>query len=55
MRRPTAYIVRQEGYSEYTEILRYKKDAVEAAKNMRLWGGKVTVTPLYAGKSVRIK
>lgn len=55
MRRPVAYIVKQEGFSEYTEILRFKKDAIEAAKDMRLWGGKVTVTPLYAGKVVRIK
>ena len=55
MRRPVAYIVKQDGYSEYTEILRYKKDAIEAAKDMKLWGGRVTVTPLYAGKVVRIK
>lgn len=55
VRRPTAYIVRQQGLSQYTEILRSKKDAMQAAKDMMWHPGRVTVTPLYAGKAVRLK
>jgi hypothetical protein len=50
--KPTAYIVKQVGLSEYTEILRTKKQAVEAARDMSWHPGRVTVTPLYAGDSV---
>lgn len=54
-KRPVAWIVSQQGQSKYTEILRSKRDAMEAAKDMRWWPGRITVTPLYAGKSEIIK
>ena len=55
MKRPVAYIVKQDGQSKYTEILRSRRDAMEAARDMRWWPGRITVTPLYAGKAVVVK
>lgn len=50
-----AYIVQQKGLTKYAEIHRTKKGALECAKDMLWHPGTVTVTPLYAGKKVRIK
>ena len=50
-----AYIVQQKGLTKYAEIHRTKKGAMECAKDMLWHPGTVTVTPLYAGKKVRIK
>jgi hypothetical protein len=50
--RPAAYVVKQDGYSYYTEIHRTKQDAREAARDMLWLHERVVITPLYPGKSV---
>jgi len=55
VRRPAAYIVKQDGLTRYSELLRSKKHAMQAAKDMLWHPGRVTVTPLYAGKPAVLK
>lgn len=54
-RRPVAYVVKQKGLSEYTEILYTKKQAMEAAREMLWWSKQVTIQPLYAGRKIALK
>lgn len=53
--KPAAYIVQQRGLSEYTEIHRTKRGAMECARDMRWHPGAITVTPLFAGKPAVVK
>lgn len=53
--KPAAYIVRQEGLTKYAEIHRTKKGAMECARDMLWHPGTVTVTPLFAGKELKIR
>lgn len=53
--KPAAYIVQQRGLSEYTEIHRTKRGAMECARDMRWHPGRITVTPLFAGKPAVVK
>jgi hypothetical protein len=55
MRRPVAYVVKQRGLSEYTEIVQTKRQAMEAARDMLWWSKQVIIRPLYAGKEIRVK
>ena len=55
MKRPIAYVVKQRGLSEYTEILYTKKQAVDAAKQLLWWSKQVTILPLYAGRAIKLK
>lgn len=54
-RRPVAYVVKQRGLSEYTEIVYTKKDAIALAKDMLWWSRQVKVFPLYAGRFIKVK
>ena len=53
--KPYAYLVRKAGYGDYSEILRSRRQAEEAARDMRWWSGRVTITPLFAGKPEKVK
>ena len=50
-----AWIVRQKGMTEYTEVHLLKKHAMECAKDMKCWPGIITITPLYAGKNILVR
>ena len=54
-RRPVAYVVKQKGLSEYTEILYTKKQAIAAAKELLWWSKQVTILPLYAGRKLTFR
>lgn len=54
-KRPVAYLFQQRGYSEYAEIFRYKKEALAEAQYCRWLGQPSTVTPLYAGRPLKVK
>lgn len=51
-RRPVGYMVTQRGLSEYTEIVRTKRQAIEAAREMFWWSKQVSIRPLYAGREL---
>ena len=51
--RPTAYVLKQRGLREYTQVFHTKREAVEAARDCLWYSRQVTVTPLYAGKPIR--
>lgn len=53
--KPFAFIVQQQGLSKYAEIHKTKKAAKECARDMLWHPGRITMTPLYAGKAVRIR
>jgi len=53
--KPAAWLVKQKGLSQYSEILRTKREAMQAAGDMLWHPGSVTVTPLYAGKPTVLK
>jgi hypothetical protein len=53
--KPAAYIVRQKGLTEYTEVHMKKKDAEECARDMKCWPGTITITPLYAGERILVR
>lgn len=55
MKRPVAYVVKQKGLSEYTEMFATKKQAMAAAREMLWWSKQVTIQPLYAGKKLSLK
>lgn len=55
MRRPVGYIVKQRGLSQYTEIVRTKQEAMQAAREMFWWSKQVSVRPLYEGKELRVR
>lgn len=52
MRRPIGYVIQQRGLSEYAEIARTKREAIQIAKESLWWSQQVTIRPLYAGKPV---
>jgi len=54
-RRPIAYLFQQRGYSEHREFFRFKKQALQEAQYCRWLGQPSTITPLYAGKSLKVK
>lgn len=54
MKRPIGYLVQQRGLSEYSEICRTKREAIQVAKENLWWSRQVTVRPLYAGRKLRL-
>ena len=55
MKRPMYYLVRQRGLSRYAEVHRFRKHAVEAARDMLWHPGRVEIVPLFAGKPVPVE
>jgi hypothetical protein len=51
--RPTAYVLKQRGLREYTQVFYTRREAVEAAKDCLWYSRQVTVTPLYAGQPIK--
>jgi hypothetical protein len=50
-----AYLVKAAGQSQYTEILRAKTQARQAAKDLAVFSPRVSITPLYAGREQRYR
>lgn len=53
MRRPIGYMVQQRGLSEYAEIARTKREAIQIAREGLWWSRQITIRPLYAGRPLR--
>ena len=55
MHKPMYYLVRQRGLSRYSEVHRFRKHAVEAARDMLWHPGSVEIVPLFAGRPVPVE
>ena len=55
MSKPAYYLVRQRGLSRYSEVHRFRKHAVEAARDMLWHPGRVEIVPLFAGRPVPVE
>jgi hypothetical protein len=55
MRRPVAYVVKQRGLREYTQVVYTKKEAMQTARDILWWSKRVTIQPLYAGRKIAIR
>lgn len=53
MKKPIGYMVQQRGLSEYAEIARTKREAIQIAREGLWWSTAVTIRPLYAGRPMK--